>query len=614
MKRIVDLLVRYFGFWIIYFVVIRALFILYHCQPFSKEKFTDILKTFLYGMRMDLSMASYLSVLPFLGIGLLLFKVDSIKLSKLLAYYTLSLLIFISFLVVVDMELFSFWGYRLDGTPLKYLSTPGEVIASSLSSPWYLLIPILISLVVVSFLFYKKNVGFPLKAYNSEALRGKPVVNYIIILCIVGLFAIPIRGGLQQIPMNESTVYFSKSNLTNQAAVNLPWTFIHSLFEKSYSTTNPYEFADDVIANRFVNNVFQVHGNSTLSVVDTFKTNILIILWESFTSKADVDSVTPEFNKLKREGLFFNSIYASGDRSDKGIVAVLSGYPALSSTSIILNPNKSLKLPSLVKDFTKKGYNSSFYYGGELAFANMNSYLVQNKFSRLISKADFESKDMNSKWGVHDDVVLTRLKQELDTMKSPFFSMLFTLSSHEPFEIPIMAKYPGNDKTKMFLSSLNYTDKCLGDFISAAKKTSWWKNTIVIVIADHGHVLPGGHFATHWKEEFKIPMLWLGGALKVKDSVITKVASQSDLAVTLRAQFGIFGNDYPFSRNILSPSYKESAYYSFNNGFGYITPKGNYCYDNIANDYTYGAGELSSQMVQQGKAIQQVTFKDYLNK
>ncbi|HVD99191.1 MAG TPA: sulfatase-like hydrolase/transferase [Cytophagaceae bacterium] len=614
MKKNSNFFFRYLVFWLCYFILIRFLFIVYHVRPFSDEKLTDILLTFLYGFRMDLSMASYFSVLPFLVISLSVFKITFKKLDYIIRWYTYTLLIVMSFLAVVDMELFSFWGYRLDGTPLKYLNTPGEMLASSLSSPWYLLIPLLIALIAGSIYFYKKIIRF------EETIEARPSGKYSSLIAfstsvlIIAVLILPIRGGWQQIPMNESSVYFSSSNLSNQTAVNLPWTFIHSLLEKSYVDTNPYEYTDYTHAADVINDLYPEDKNTTVSLLKNQKNNVLIILWESFTAKADIDSVTPEFQQLKKEGVFFQNVYASGDRSDKGIVAVLSGYPALPANSIIMNPNKSMKLPSMVKDFAKEGYNSAFYYGGELAFANMNSYLVQNKFVRTVSILDFEKKDMNSKWGAHDEVVFRRLNTELDTMKQPFFSMIFTLSSHEPFETPMAPTFKGNEKAILFLNSLHYTDKCLGDFIREAKRSSWWNNTLIVVIADHGHVLPGNDYATHARTEFKIPMLWLGGALAKKDTIISFIASQTDLAATLEAQFGKQDSAFVFSRNIFSPRYKESAYYAFNDGFGLVKPQGYLLYDNISKKIIAQEDSVSDDMLQQGRAIQQITYRNYLNK
>lgn len=612
MKIILRFFFRYLVFWLFYFVIIRAVFITYHGKPFAEEDSGTILATFVHGFRMDLSMAAYFCLFPFLLISLAVFGIQVQKLLTVIRYYTYFLLGILSFLTVVDMELFSFWGYRLDGTPLKYLNTPGEMLASSLSSPWYILIPVMVLLFMVSIYMYRKLLHtLPYETLQSGKM---PAVSFGVLSFVIALLVVPIRGGFQQIPMNESTVYFSSSNLVNQATVNFPWSFVHSLLEKSYSDENPYEYGDDVTAAKLVKELYTNGADTASYLSDTSKTNVLIILWESFTAKADVDSVTPEFNKLKKEGLFFSNLYGTGDRSDKGIVGVLSGYPALPVPSIILNPNKSLKLPSLTGNFVSRGYNSAFYYGGELAFANMNTYLTQHNFKRMVSIQNFDKKDMNSKWGAHDEVVFRRLRTELDTMKPPFFSMIFTLSSHEPFEIPTEPKFKGMEKETMFLNSLHYTDQCLGNFIREAEKTSWWKNTLVIVIADHGHVLPGSYYASHKRSEFKIPMLWLGGALTKKNLVIDKIASQTDLAATLNAAFGRKDSSFTFSRNILSPNYQQSAYYAFNDGFGFVTPEGYFLYDNISKTIIDQEGAVSEQMILQGKAFQQMTYRDYLNK
>lgn len=612
MKIILRFFFRYLVFWLFYFVIIRAVFIIYHIKPFAEENAGSILATFAHGFRMDLSMASYFCMFPFLLISLSIFGITVQKILKVIRYYTYILLGILSLLTVVDMELFSFWGYRLDGTPLKYMNTPGEMLASSLSSPWYILIPVMVLLFIVGVYMYRKLIDkLPYEALLSIK---SPVVSFALLALIIAVLIVPIRGGFQQIPMNESTVYFSSSNLVNQTTVNLPWSFIHSLLEKSYSDENPYEYSDDATADALVKELYTTGNDSSYVISDPNHTNVLIILWESFTSKADVDSVTPEFNRLKKEGIFFSHLYGTGDRSDKGIVGVLSGYPALPVPSIIMNPNKSRKLPSLTENFTLRGYNSAFYYGGELAFANMNTYLTQHNFKRMVSIKDFDKKDMNSKWGAHDEIVLRRVLTELDTMVTPFFSMAFTLSSHEPFEIPIKPKFEGTEKATLFLNSLYYTDYCLGNFIEEAKKKPWWKNTLVIVVADHGHVLPGSYYASHKQSEFRIPMLWLGGALTKKNLVIDKIASQTDLAITLNMAFGRIDNAFTFSRNILSPDYKESAYYAFNDGFGFIKPEGYFLYDNISKTIIDQEGTVSEQMIRQGKAFQQVTYRDYLNK
>src|SRR5690606_28715715 len=123
--------------------------------------------------------------------------------------------------------------------------------------------------------------------------------------------------------------------------------------------------------------------------------------------------------------------------TDKGIVGILSGYPAQPISSIVKNPDKSRTLPHLATAFSREGYHTAFYYGGEMEFANIKSYLMQGAFRELVDVNAFRKADRNSKWGAHDGVVMERFKLALQTMPQPFFANWLTLSSHEPYETPV---------------------------------------------------------------------------------------------------------------------------------------------------------------------------------
>lgn len=345
--------------------------------------------------------------------------------------------------------------------------------------------------------------------------------------------------------------------------------------------------------------------------------NVLLIVWESFTAKVvsslgGVAGVTPRFDSLRHEGVFFTNIYASGDRSDKGLVALLSGYPAQPTTSIITIPAKTATLPSLPKLFKSKAYSTSFYYGGESEFANIKSYLLQHSFDRIIDKKNFSSEDMNSKWGAHDHVVFDRLLTDLDGESSPFFTTLFTLSSHEPFEVPVETAIPGTDNEHKFLNSHHYTDASLGAFIDKAKTKPWWKNTLVIIIADHGHPLP--HLNTNKPSQFHIPMLWLGGALPAQGMTIDTLGSQTDLAATLLNQLGYTSSDFKWSNNLLGRDRTPYAFYSFNNGFGWMRPGGYLVYDNVGRVETEKKGAIQPRDTRLGMAYLQTLFDDFLSR
>jgi phosphoglycerol transferase MdoB-like AlkP superfamily enzyme len=294
------------------------------------------------------------------------------------------------------------------------------------------------------------------------------------------------------------------------------------------------------------------------------------------------------------------------------MVAILSGYPAQPTTSIIKIPKKTISLPSLPGEFHKRGWYTSFYYGGETEFANMKSYFLQQGFDKIIDRNDFDEADMNSKWGAHDHVVLNRLLLDLDHQKQPFFTTLFTLSSHEPFEVPVKTAIEGKDPEHLFLNAHHYTDASIGDFIKKAKSKPWWKNTLLIIIADHGHPLPETDKSK--PAEFHIPMLWLGGALEKPGTRIDTLCSQTDLPATLLNQLHMPSRDFTWSNDIFKKDRQAFAYFAFNNGLGWIKPQGFLIRDNIGGNIIERKGTLNATQEATGKAYLQASYTDYLRR
>jgi phosphoglycerol transferase MdoB-like AlkP superfamily enzyme len=296
------------------------------------------------------------------------------------------------------------------------------------------------------------------------------------------------------------------------------------------------------------------------------------------------------------------------------MVAILSGYPSQPTTSIIFDNKKTANLPCLGNDLNKSGYHTAYYYGGEMEFANFKSYILGGGFQHTVSKADFETKFYNSKWGVHDHIVLERLFNDINKSSAPFFNTLFTLSNHEPFEIPVKGPFVGDDIQTLFKNSAWYTDKSIGEFIAKAKQSAWWDNTLVIITADHGHRMPGDS-PNHDKEKFHVPMLWLGGALAKKDTIINQICSQTDIAKSLLNQLHINASAYRFSRDLFNTKTQEFAYYSFNNGFGFLSDHANVYYDNVGK-VPINVQELApnSPELYTGKAYLQELFHDYLKR
>jgi phosphoglycerol transferase MdoB-like AlkP superfamily enzyme len=355
--------------------------------------------------------------------------------------------------------------------------------------------------------------------------------------------------------------------------------------------------------------------DSTTHVLSVDKPNVLVIVLESFTSSiieplGGLPGITPRFNALTKEGILFDHFHCSGDRTDKGIVAILNGYPSQPLTSIIKEPKKTKSLPYLNKVFKHHGYRTEFTYGYNINYANFNSYLIHAEFDHITHSMDFPQELNTSKWGVHDEYVFDKFFDETQKVEAPFFKVMMTQSSHEPFEVPMKTVIEGKDEVHQFLNSAYYTDKELGEFIDKAKQSSWWNNTLVVITADHGHPYPNNPGVSN-PTKFKIPMLWLGGALNVRDTVIHTVATQTDIPNTILGQFNWNADDFKFGQNMLGTSPNPFAVYIFNNGFGMIRENRLFVYDNVSGTVIQQKGDVKEEDIFEGKAYIQKLYWDF---
>ena len=611
---------RYFLFWLLFFGLSRVVFLGYQHSATAKLTWPTILSTFGYGLRLDASAAAYVCIVPFV-----LFIVGSLlprlPLQKMLSGYSLVIGLALALLITADLELYRAWGFRLDDTPLQYLSSPKEIAASAGSAPLILLLGALVGLLAVSWMLYKWVVGslWPLPAWFGRGRAAFAGMLY------GALLVVPLRGGTQQIPVNQSDVYFSRTVFANHAALNAPWNLMSALVLRA-AERPPQPFMPDSTARRLVASLYplavgaSVPADSSASILTEARPNVLFIILESFTAKlvgsvGGERGVTPTLDSLARTGVLFDHIYAAGDRSQKGLVALLSGYPNQPTTSIIKFPRKNEHLPHLCRSLALAGYHSHYYYGGELAFANMKSYLQTAGYEQFTERSDFATADQNSKWGAHDGALFNRLLGDLRQQPQPFFVTAFTLSSHEPFEVPMAPKFPGTDEAVLFRNSVHYTDYTLGQFLREAKKQPWYAHTLLILVADHGHQQPGNS-VNQDPAKFHIPLLLAGCALRLeaRGRIVRTIGSQTDVAATLLLQLRLPATAFHWSRNLLAAHPVPFAYYCYNNGFGAVSPAGVVTFDNVSRQVWDRDQAVPNTQLQLGKAMEQVSLEDFTRK
>ncbi|HEU5167125.1 MAG TPA: sulfatase-like hydrolase/transferase [Chitinophagaceae bacterium] len=613
LKKIFFLFIYLFT-WVIFFEVARVFFLLSTMQYAKETPSLLVFQSLWFGLKMDLSMAAYLTGLVCVFVIAALF-IPFFRKKWIYIIYT-GLILFIQLiLIITDIESYKAWGTRIDSTPLKFLSSPKEAWASINHLPLTLIFIGFIVIYFFLFWLFRKTISRSIFLLENNKYR---FVQALVIVLFTGALIIPIRGGFQLSPLNQSSVYFCNSQYANNAAVNGPWNFIFSVIQMNQLNKNLYEYMNNEEADAIVKPLFEAKGKTERVINDSnsTKTNVILIIWESFTEKVlnksiDGKPVIKFFPELMKEGIYFSNCYSSGDRTDKGISAIISSYPALPKGSIVNYPEKTSKLQGLGKIFSDNAYATQFYYGGEPEFMNIKSYLNAQKFQQLITKESFKDADMNSKWGAHDDAVMKKLANDIPYMKQPFFTTWLTLSSHEPFETPVPSVFNGNDKETKFLNSLHYTDSVVYSFINELKKMPSWKNTIVIISADHGHYLP---VTGKRADDYRIPILWLGGALKKQKVVIDKTVNQLDMAGSLAQQLHFKTDPFPFGKNVFDSTSQHWAFFTYNDGIGFVTDSSRILFDNAGKRIVFEEGKSIKEHERIAKALMQKLYTDFLNR
>ncbi|HJD74983.1 MAG TPA: LTA synthase family protein, partial [Bacteroides reticulotermitis] len=314
-------------------------------------------------------------------------------------------------------------------------------------------------------------------------------------------------------------------------------------------------------------------------------------------------NVAVNLDKFAKEGVSFTNFYANSFRTDRGLVSIISGYPAQPSTSIMKYPEKTESLPSIPRSLKKAGYDLQYYYGGDADFTNMRSYLVASGISNIISEKDFPMSERTGKWGAPDHNLFQRLIKDLkeEKQQQPFFKIVQTSSSHEPFEVPF------HRLDNKILNAFAYADSCVGDFVERYKETPLWKNTLIVLVPDHLGAYP--HPVETPLEGHTIPLVLIGGALK-EPKQVDVYASQIDIAATLLYQLGLPHDDFTFSKNMLNPASPHFAYFTEPTLFGIATPENQLVYNCDAKAVQVDKGTQKGANLERGKAYLQKLYDD----
>lgn len=587
--------VRIYLTWLLVFLLEKPAFMLYYHLPVSK-----VGEVLWHGLSLDLAMSGYLTSVP-----AVILLVSVWWRPKALSYLMKGFMMVASFLVaftfMLNLVLYGYWNFPLDSTPIYYfLTSPKDAFASAN------LFQELLGMIATFVLAY--GIYWLVRWKASYQVESRPIRQTFLMIVTLGMLFLSIRGSVTVSSTNTGKAYFSHVMELNHAAVNPTFSLFES-FAHQVDFGRQYRFMTDDQADKYFKQMVCTESDEARTLLRTDRPDdILLIIWEGFpkdlmTALGGKRNVAVEMDSLAHHAILFRQFYANSFRTDRGLVSVLSGYPAQPTTSLMKFPKKTESLPSIAQSLKRYGYHTSYYYGGDADFANMRSFLVSQGFLNIVSDVDFPISEKLSKWGVPDHLVAQRLMYDVKREgKGRHFRVFQTSSSHEPWDVPY---HRLKDKR---LNSFAYTDHTIGQLIRDYQKLPQWKNTLVIILADHvGSYLE--HLDNEIPQRYQIPLIWAGGAITQPMRVDT-LGGQIDLAATLLGQMNIPHHDFTFSKDMMSKKTPKFGYFTFPDLWGMATKDATIIYDNKSKKVIYKKGSHPERYIDQGKAFLQKLYDD----
>ena len=607
MRRKLAFPIAVFAATVVMMAVQKPVFMAYYAVEAAGAGIRGWIDVLWHGLTLDMTVAGYVTALPILVtlLSLWLRLPEKVWRGVLTTWFVL-VAVTTAVIFAVDVALYEHWGFRIDSTVLIYLADPEEAMASV--DFWLGVRQTLLAAAYAAGMIwvYRRILG----VFDGRTVGWRVAsLGSLAVVMLAGFDFLAIRGGTGASVANVSKVYFSPTQFLNHAATNPVFSFLASLVDRvDYADEYPF-FDEAVRAAKFD----ALRGNGpaagpTEPVLNTARPNVVIVILESFArtvmdAEVGGEPVMPYMQRLKGEGIWFENFFANSFRTDRGEVAILSGFPAQTRMSIMKLPAKSRNLPSIARSLAGEGYATSFAYGGDLNFTNQSSYMYATGWQELIWQKDLRFDAPAADWGYDDALMCDWFADRVIALSDagkPFLAGLLTLSSHTPFDVPY-SKF--DDKV---LNAMAFSDECVGKMIDRLKASPAWKDLLVVLVADHGYPYPRT-LTYNEPLRHRIPMIWTGGAV-ARPRVVEDYAAQIDIAATLLAQLGVAHDDFDYSKDIFAPTPpRKFAYYTFNDGFGVVDASGEAVWDATADR---AVTATNPELLDVGRTMLQTTYTD----
>lgn len=501
--KIIGILKLYIGLFFS-FAIIRSIFLFANINNFPSLTFSKLFWIEVYGARFDWFTISALNIL-FVFLFILPFKFTLTRYYLTICNAIFLLLNGIGFLFeFIDFAFFQFTHRRSTIGIFDLLFRAQTDIVTLLphfvSTYWYFVVLFALSILYLNWLFnriyVKGDISIP------KLSKKNIIFQCILILSILLIFILGIRGGLQRIPIVILDASKQGYNQYDQAILNTTFCILKSFELEQLEKVNDIP---DGLSKKYFNPIREYASTGSENC------NVCIIILESFskefTGLGHRKNYTPFLDSLMQNSLTFSNAYANGKTSIEAIPSIIASMPSFMQRPYINSEYSNNRIDALPILLKKKGYHSTFFHGGTNGTMNFNSFAAIAGFDEYFGRTEYaDEKDYDGSWGIWDHKFLPRVVDEITKIKEPFFTAIFTLSSHDPFKVPLAFnnKFPKGNQN--IIQSIGYTDYSLRLFFNKAKKEAWYKNTLFVITADHTSASNDPYYA-NTIGQYSIPLL-----------------------------------------------------------------------------------------------------------
>ena len=505
---------------------------------------------FFEGARFDLSALVYINIPIFI---LILFPNN---LRKNRSYQKITNWIFylvnIPFILLnnIDIEYYKFTQKRstIDFLQLLLLSEDTyRIIPQYIKDYW--LITLISILQIILLIKFKKIPSIQVKNNFKSIILS--IIPFILGTILIVVFA---RGGLQLKPIKTINAGEICNSQNSALILNTPFCILHSLNEQKL-------------------NIYNYHNNSELisiynpqKIIETNKPidkkNIIIIILESFSKEfigyyntEHIKSHTPFLDSLMTNSLVFNNAYANGLKSIEALPAIITSIPTLMENPFITSKYAQNRIKSLAEILNNEGYHTSFFHGGHRGTMGFYSFCKKAGIKNYFGLEEYKNKEhYDGVWGIYDNHFLEFFAKEINKTKQPFFSTLFTLSSHPPYKLPkeyIKNKYRDISKKINIIETIEYTDNAVKNLFKKIKNEEWYQNSIFIITADHTSPISYNINYKNLIGRYAIPLIIFDPLKKIRGHNNT-IVQQIDIMPTVLEIINYNKNYFAFGKSMFN--------------------------------------------------------------